>query len=166
MRQVKAPLRLLSLAEIQREGSRTAHSIAPHLVGGVTKCDVVNGRYIVNWIGVPCGLSSDRLAMIMAHELMHAFLFHFNFPIQKLGLPKEEGMCELASFLWMTSSEQSTKPVYAFWKDQMFTGTNTIYHRGFQKAHNALETTTKRVGRAQALPTLLEHIRNRKSFPK
>ena len=54
---------------------------------------------LVQEIRIQSGLSADHAAQVLAHEFMHAWLWLQGFP----HLPKqlEEGLCELASFLYL-----------------------------------------------------------------
>jgi uncharacterized protein YjaZ len=119
----------------------------------------------VKWVAVPLGISQDRITMMMAHEIMHVYLFKALKPDEKLTPDVEEGLCELVVYLWMTSNGQCHKEMYKHWEDCMISYDHPIYNHGFWKAKAAFDQFVLRHGKEGALPALLHYVIKHRIFP-
>jgi hypothetical protein len=99
------------------------------------------------------GLPRQHLASILAHELAHAWLFLNAFP--KLPRKVEEGLCELASYLWLQhqEGEEVTFRLHVMEKNR-----DRTYGTGFR--------TARRVLRKHSAPWLLAFVKRYGRFPK
>jgi hypothetical protein len=77
---------------------------------------------------------STNDAAIAAHELTHSYLFLHAFP--DLAPLVEEGLCELAEYLWL--KRQGT-PEAAYRMKVMEGNDDPVYGRGFQAARRGME---------------------------
>ena len=147
------PLRLASQDELTRRSTKPyAHKptgMACH------QSTTRNGQVVerqVEAILILFGLPREHFAAVAAHELMHTYLFMHAFP--PLEPLIEEGLCELAEFLWLQA--QNT-PESAYRLKLMQDNDDPVYGAGFRAARRALDKTT--------LAGLLTHVRTQRRFP-
>lgn len=80
------------------------------------------------------GLPREQFGAVVAHELGHAWLFMNAFP--RLAPRVEEGICELAAYLWL---EHQTGVEAAFRRGLMMGNEDPVYGEGFKEAYSALK---------------------------
>jgi hypothetical protein len=99
------------------------------------------------------GLPREHLASILAHELAHAWLFLHAFP--KLSPKVAEGICELASYLWLRTQDgaHAAYRIHVLEKNK-----DRVYGTGFRAA--------RRVLRKHSLAWLLAFVKRYGRFPK
>jgi hypothetical protein len=97
------------------------------------------------------GLPREHTAVVIAHELGHAWLFLNAFP--ELPLHVEEGLCELCEYLWL--NQQHTPEAKNRLK--LLRQNKSIYGAGFQGARNALQ--------GRSLSLLLAYVKEQREFP-
>lgn len=150
---VAIPLRLADQNELLRRSNKTyskqPSGMASHL--WKTRDSEVVERS-VEAILILHGLPQEHFAAIAAHELCHTYLFINEFP--DLDPMIEEGLCELASYLWL--KEQQT-PEAAFRLNLQNDNQDPIYGRGFRAARSGYER--------HGLAAVLRHVRQTRRFP-
>lgn len=150
----KIPLRLVSLATLKKR-SRNSNTNQPT---GLIETEVERiasretKRKILGILAVK-GVPEEQLAMILAHELGHGFLFSNRYPT--LSPVVEEGFAELCAYLWL-SKQKNAKAKYRI--KMMQENPNSIYGKGFRIAHQAWKK--------HSLAKILATIRKDKCFPK
>jgi hypothetical protein len=150
---VATPLRLVDQKELGRRSDKPYITNPSGMACHVTLTE--NGRVIkreVEAILILHGLPGEHFAAIAAHELGHTFLFMNKFP--KLEPMVEEGLCELAQYLWLGQQEGPEAP---FRIVSMEESDNPIYGEGFRAARRGMERCS--------LPELLSHVRKYGRFP-
>jgi len=147
------PLRLASQDELRRRSTKPyAHKptgMACH------QSTTRNGQVVerqVEAILILFGLPREHFAAVAAHELTHTYLFMHAFP--PLEPLIEEGLCELAEFLWLQT--QNT-PESDYRLKLMQDNDDPVYGAGFRAARRTLDKTT--------LAGLLNHVRTQRRFP-
>jgi len=147
------PLRLVDYTTMKRDATKP---YAPAPIGLARHSHAArNGQVTertVEAIQIVSGLPREQFAAVAAHELMHTYLFMNNFP-DLLPLV-EEGLCELAKYLWL---RQRKSPEAAYHLKLMESNTTPIYGEGFQLARRALT--------GRSLLELLNHVRRTGRFP-
>ena len=147
------PLRLPMGDELKRLNHK-AHGNEP--VGMArSRATVRDGRIItrdIEEILVIYGITREHFQAIAAHELMHAWLFLNGY--DHLPSVVEEGLCELASYLWLV--DQSSPQARHHLK--LLEGRDDpIYGEGLSKARSALHGHT--------LADLLKYVRQYSALP-
>lgn len=147
------PLQLASQDELTRRSSK-AYAQKP---AGMAchQSTTRNGQIVerrVEAILILYGLPHEHFAAIAAHELMHTYLFMNAFP--DLEPVVEEGLCELAEYLWL---KQQGTPEAAYRLGLMNNNDNPVYGKGLQLARRSLDKTP--------LLTLLDTVQKRGRFP-
>lgn len=150
---VETPLLLVDQEEMNRHAaklhSRQPSGLASH--AATTRNGVVVER-TVTAIMILHGLPQEHFSKIAAHELGHSYLFMHGFP--ELPPLVEEGLCELAAYLWL---RQQNTPEAAFRLRLMEKDDDPIYGQGYRAARRGLDR--------MALSALLENVRRRCRFP-
>ncbi len=144
---VETPLLLVDQMELNRRSTKLYSKQPAGMASHTTTSR--NGQIVertVEAILILHGLPQEHFSAIAAHELCHSYLFANAFP--KLEPLVEEGLCELASHLWLL--RQKT-PEAAFRLRLMENNDDPIYGEGYRMARRSL-------GR-KPLSSLLEHIR-------
>lgn len=126
------------------------HLVFDGLTQSVTHPD---GRRGVGYIYVLNGLHREHTAMLMAHEIGHAWLFLHHFPA--LPLQVEEGICELWAAQWL---QQQNTPLAKLRLGQLAHNPHPIYGEGYRQALRHL--------RGRTLPGFLEVVRRRGGFER
>lgn len=150
---VITPLRLVDFTTMKRDATKP---YAPAPVGLARHSYAArNGQVTertVEAIQIVFGLPREHFAAVAAHELMHSYLFMNGFP----DLPPlvEEGLCELAKYLWL---RQRKTPEATYHLKLMESNTAPVYGEGFQLARRALAR--------RSLLELLNHVRRTGRFP-
>ncbi len=120
-----------------------------------TKIQMVNGiessRKVENILAL-YGLPADHLAVVLAHEIGHAYLFINRFP--ELPQQVEEGFAELCSYLWLSKLDSKKSK---FRMKAIMDSKDPIYGIGLKKALASY--------RSHSLEGMLEHMRKQKKFP-
>jgi hypothetical protein len=143
----ETPLLLVDQTELNRRSTKLYSKQPAGMASHSTTSR--NGQIVertVEAILILHGLPQEHFSAIAAHELCHSYLFANAFP--KLEPLVEEGVCELASHLWLM--RQKT-PEAAFRLRLMENNDDPIYGEGYRAALRSL-------GR-KPLSSLLEHIR-------
>lgn len=151
--QVETPLQLADQQELNRRSSK-AYSKQP---SGMACHSTVtrNGQVIerrVDAILILHGLPQEHFAAIAAHELCHTYLFVTSFP--SLEPLVEEGLCELASHVWLM---QQKTPEAAFRLKLLEKNDDPIYGDGYRAARRGLD--------GMPLDGLLRHVRRHGRLP-
>ena len=149
----ETPLRLVDQRELNRRSTKSYSKQPTGMACHHTLTS--NGQIVerqVEAILILSGLPREHFAAIAAHELMHTYLFMNAFP--DLEPVIEEGLCELAEYLWL---KQQGTPEAAYRLGLMDKNDNPVYGRGFQLARRSLEKIP--------LLTLLNHVQQRGRFP-
>lgn len=131
----ETPLRLVDQAELMRRSTKPYSKQPAGMASHSTTTR--NGRVVertVEAILILHGLPQEHFAAIAAHELCHSYLFVNAFP--DLEPVVEEGLCELAEYLWL---RQQGTPEAAYRLRLMEKNDDPIYGRGFQAARRAYE---------------------------
>ncbi|MFZ1465708.1 MAG: protein DA1 [Anaerolineae bacterium] len=150
---VITPLRLVDYNTMKRDATKP---YAPAPVGMARHSSVTqNGQVTertVEAIQILSGLPREHFAAVAAHELMHTYLFMNSFP----DLPPlvEEGLCELAAYLWL---RQRKSPEATYHLKLMESNTAPVYGEGFQLA--------RRAWTGRSLLETLNHVRRTGRFP-
>ncbi len=151
--QTPTPLRLVLQDELVR---RSTKSYAQKPAGMACHQTMTrNGQIVerqVEAILILSGLPREHFAAVAAHELMHSYLFMNAFP--DLEPVVEEGLCELAEYLWL---KQQGTPEAAYRSGLMDKNDDPVYGKGFQLARQSLDK--------MPLLTLLNHVQKRGRFP-
>lgn len=132
---VETPLRLVDQAELNRRSTKPYSKQPAGMASHSTTTR--NGQVVertVEAILILHGLPQEHFAAIAAHELCHSYLFMNAFP--DLEPIVEEGLCELAEFLWLT---QQKTPEATFRLKLMEGNDDPVYGRGFRSALRAYE---------------------------
>jgi hypothetical protein len=111
-----------------------------------------DGRREIGYIYVLDGLPREHAALLMAHEIGHAWLFLHEFP--KLPLHVEEGICEVWAATWLKL--QGT-PFAQHRLNVLLNNADPIYGDGYRAALAHLKH--------RSLPGLLEAVRRVADFP-
>ena len=150
---VETPLRLVDQNEMKKRSTK-AYSKQPAGMAShhtVTRDGQVVERS-VEAILILQGLPQEHFAAIAAHELCHTYLFMNEFP--ELEPLIEEGLCELAEYLWL---KQQKTPEAAFRLKLMDGNDDPIYGRGFRAARDAYDR--------RGLSAVLSHVRQSRRLP-
>ena len=149
----ETPLRLVDQYELNR---RSTKSYSKQPTGmACHQSTMRNGQVVerqVEAILILFGLPREHFAAVAAHELMHTYLYMNAFP--DLDPVVEEGLCELAEYLWL---KQQGTPEAAYRSGLMDKNDDPVYGRGFQLARQSLDK--------MPLLTLLNHVQKRARFP-
>ncbi len=133
--QVETPLRLVDQVELNRRSTKPYSKQPAGMASHTTT--TVNGRVVerkVEAILILHGLPQEHFAAIAAHELGHSYLFVNAFP--DLEPVVEEGLCELAEYLWL---QRQHTPEAAYRLKLLMGNDDPIYGRGFRAALRAYE---------------------------
>jgi hypothetical protein len=130
------PVKLVNEFEIT---NNYANALKPPC--GLTKFSITthgNGKTIkkTDEIMLVYGLPQEHTAAILAHELCHVFMMEKNFP--QLESCVEEGICELAEYLWL-SQQRTPFSKYRMWVTE--NNPDPIYGDGFRAARTALSSS-------------------------
>jgi hypothetical protein len=98
------------------------------------------------------GLPTENLAAVYAHELMHTWLFLNRFP--QLPEKVEEGLCELATFLWLNEQDS---PQTGFLLKSMQENDDPVYGIGFRAALRSYKK--------HGLAAVLDVVRRNRGLP-
>ena len=147
LQRIETPLRLVDQAELSRRSDKPYNTkpagMACHKQmsqdGRVVECTV-------DEILILHGLPREHFETIAAHELMHTYLFMNAYPPMEPRV--EEGLCELAEYLWL---QRQRTPEAAYRLELMDDNKDPIYGEGFRLARQALQRTT--------LLKLLAHVK-------
>ena len=149
----ETPLRLVDQQELNR---RSTKSYSKQPTGMACHHTLTrNGQIVerqVEAILILSGLPREHFTAVAAHELMHIYLFMNAFP--DLEPVVEEGLCELAEYLWL---KQQNTPEAAYRLGLMDKNENPVYGQGFQLARRSLE-------KMHLLP-MLDYVRKWSRFP-
>ena len=149
----ETPLRLVDQQELNR---RSTKSYSKQPTGMACHHTLTrNGQIVerqVEAILILSGLPREHFTAVAAHELMHIYLFVNAFP--DLEPVVEEGLCELAEYLWL---KQQDTPEAAYRLALMDKNDNPVYGRGFQLARQGLDK--------MPLLSLLDYVRKWSRFP-
>lgn len=150
---VDTTLRLVDQNELLRRSRKTYSKQPSGMASHVTTTrdgNVIERK--VEAILILHGLPQEYFAAIAAHELCHTYLFMNEFP--DLDPMVEEGLCELAAYLWL--NRQNT-PESAFRLKLMSENEDPIYGRGFRAARSAYDR--------HGLAAVLRHVKRTSRFP-
>lgn len=132
---VETPLRLVDQTELSCRSDRDYN---PHPTGMAShRWTTLNGQVIertVEAILILHGLPREHFETVAAHELMHTYLFINGFPQLEPWI--EEGLCELAEYLWL---QREHTPEATYRLKLMADNNDPIYGRGFRTALRAYE---------------------------
>lgn len=131
----KLPLRLPMWDELKGSSSKV-HSDEPTgmaRIRSTTRDGVIVDRDIEEVL-VLYGVTEEQFQAIAAHELMHAWLFLNGY--DHLPPVVEEGLCELASYLWL---RDRNSPEAAYHLRLLQHKDDPVYGAGFHAARDALE---------------------------
>eukprot|EP01006_Ploeotia_vitrea_P059764 TRINITY_DN74750_c0_g1_i1.p1 TRINITY_DN74750_c0_g1~~TRINITY_DN74750_c0_g1_i1.p1 ORF type:complete len:519 (-),score=25.36 TRINITY_DN74750_c0_g1_i1:76-1632(-) len=126
-------------------------------------------RQELKYIGILQGMTEEHANSVLAHELMHAYMFVNKFNTKAIPITVQEGMCELLSYLWMTGARNQNKNIHKYRIYNMTNGTDAVYSEGFQQAVAAFDMLVQQDTQGDkkaALHKLLQHVRKFKTFPK
>lgn len=98
------------------------------------------------------GLPADHLAVVLAHELGHAYLFIHRFP--ELQPQVEEGFAELCSYLLLSKHNLKKS---GFRMKSLLASEDPIYGRGLKKAIASYQF--------HSLEEMLSYMKKHKKFP-
>lgn len=143
---VEIPLKLVSNDDIQ-VFRRDSHSN----VVGVCICAAQAQRRFIEAIVILDGLPKEYLAMVLAHELCHGWLFLNRFP--RLDPHVEEGICELIGFLWLRSRPTPE----AYFQLRLMNRSDPVYGQGLKRARQCVEDL--------GLIAVLDHVKVHGTFP-
>jgi hypothetical protein len=152
--QVETPLRLVDQPELQRRSTKP-YSKQPAGMASHSTTTTRNGQIVertVEAILILHGLPQEHFAAIAAHELCHSYLFVNTFP--DLEPVVEEGLCELAEYLWL---QQQGTPEAAYRLKLMENNDDPIYGLGFRAARKAYQQ--------RGLAPVLESVRRKQRLP-
>lgn len=150
---VETPLRLVDQNELERRSNRTQGQKPAGMACHQTTTR--NGQVIerrVEAILILHGLPEEHFAAVAAHELCHTYLFMNGYP--ELEPFVEEGLCELAQYLWLRQ-QRTTEAEHRI--AGMEANDDPIYGEGYRAARRGYD----RMG----LTSLLEFVRRHGRLP-
>lgn len=151
--QVETPLQLVDQGELNRRSTKPYSKQPAGMASHHTTTR--NGQVVertVEAILILHGLPREHFAAIAAHELCHSYLFVNGFP--NLEPVVEEGLCELAEYLWL---KQQATPEAVYRLKLMEGNDDPIYGLGFRAARRAYDQ--------RGLAAVLAAVRRTKRWP-
>ena len=148
-------LHLVGQKELDRAFSS---NLSPQQSAGLTLTEIITinraeSRRSVRNILVLNGLPEEHLAVVLAHEIGHAWLFMNHFP--KLPEKVEEGICELFEYFWL---QQLDAPEAGYRLQMLEENKDPVYGRGYREAKQALSK--------YPFARLLSHVKKNRRFPR
>lgn len=150
---IETPLKLVDQAELNRRSTKPYSTQPAGMASHATHTR--NGQVVernVEAILILHGLPKEHFAAIAAHELCHSYLFMNAYP--DLAPVVEEGLCELAEYLWL---QQQGTPESRQRIAMMDKNDDPIYGQGYRAARRGFE----RMG----LASLLNFVHRHRRFP-